>query len=566
MILKIFLIFIFTLFFISCSKDANTTRRNDTNFTIEDVNSTDKEDANFTIEEINTTRKEKKTTPLYPTDTDNDGLADKYEASLGLIVGEKDASSPFLDPLYTYQWHLNNSFKKYEDINIQPVWRETIGEKNITVAIVDTGVDANHSDLVVDFNKSFRYSDDSNNPSPTASQLYLDSDGSAHGTACAGIVAEKGWNEVGGRGIAPNIDLVGLNVFSSPTDAHFASALLRKGVDVSSNSWGGGNANSLYDDRTSLEAIESGVKTLRQGKGVVYVFASGNDSANANFQSILTSGDVIAVSAVDEKGKFEKYSDFGSDILLSAPGGASNVQSSPAIITTDLAGLKYGMDVYKEHWVVDGNEKGDYTHSMDGTSAACPMVSGVVGLMLSVNSNLTYKDVQYILAKTARKNDANDSSWSLNGAGISVSDKYGFGVVDATSAVHLAKDFVSLGKIETIEQNISVEKLPRSQEQELYSVNIEKNLLVKDVYLNIKTDHDNNGKLKIVLESPSGTQSTLAYGDTVLYDKYNPWKFLTTHFLDENASGEWKVSIEDTGFGNKITYLKLSLEIQGYKK
>lgn len=536
MILKIFLTLFITLFLLSCSKDANST--------IEGNDSS----------------------PFYPTDTDNDGLADKYEASLGLVVGEKDASSPFLDPLYTYQWHLNNSFKKYEDINIQPVWRETIGEKNITVAIVDTGVDANHSDLVVDFNKSFRYSDDSNNPSPTASQLYLDSDGSAHGTACAGIVAEKGWNEVGGRGIAPNIDLVGLNVFSSPTDAHFASALLRKGVDVSSNSWGGGNANSLYDDRTSLEAIESGVKTLRKGKGVVYVFASGNDSANANFQSILTSGDVIAVSAVNEKGKFEKYSDFGSDILLSAPGGASNVQSSPAIITTDLAGLKYGMDVYKEHWVVDGNEKGDYTHSMDGTSAACPMVSGVVGLMLSVNSDLTYKDVQYILAKTARKNDVNDSSWSVNGAGISVSDKYGFGVVDATSAVNLAKDFKSLGKIETIEQNISVEKLPSSQEQELYGVNIEKNLVVKDVYLNIKTDHDNNGKLKIVLESPSGTQSTLAYGDTVLYDKYNPWKFLTTHFLDENASGEWKVFIEDTGFGNSITYLNFSLEIQGYKK
>lgn len=504
--------------------------------------------------------------PLSLTDTDSDGLADKYENFLGFVVGINDASSSTLDPLFSHQWHLNNTIVKGEDINVESVWRETIGEKNITIAIVDTGVDANHSDIALDLNASYRYSDNSNDPSPTASQLYLNSSANAHGTACAGIVAAKAWNSKGVRGVAPNINLVGLNVFSSPTDANFASALLREGIDISSNSWGGGGANTLYDDRTSLEAIESGVKTLRDGKGVIYVFASGNDSANANFQSILTSSYVISVSSVSQDGKFEDYSDFGSNILIAAPGGSMNVEYEPAIVTTDLAGLQYGMDVYKERWDVLGNEEGDYTNTMNGTSASCPIISGVVGLMLSVNSNLRYKDVQYILAKTARRNDPLDPSWTQNAAGLYASDKYGFGVVDAKEAVAFAKSFTGLGEQKIIHKEILVERLPESQNEVVFSVNVDENIYVQDLQLNIITDHDNSGKLKIVLESPSGTRSTLAYGDTVLYNDYNPWKFLSVQFLDEKSNGEWKIYIQDNGFDNSVSSLELSLDIKGYVK
>ena len=536
MIFKTLLILATTLFLVSCGDNASSTTEY------------------------------KESYPISLTDTDNDGLADKYEDSLGLVVGKNDASSSLLDPVFNEQWHLKNNFVKYEDINVETAWRETIGEKNVTIAIVDTGVDANHSDIELDLNASYRYSDDSNDPSPTPSQLYLNSSANAHGTACAGIVAAKGWNSIGVRGIAPNINLVGLNVFSSPTDANFASALLREGVDVSSNSWGGGGANTLYDDRTSLEAIQSGVKTLRDGKGVVYVFASGNDSANANFQSILTSSYVISVSSVSQFGKFEEYSDYGSNILVAAPGGSRNIEYEPAIVTTDLASLQYGMDVYKDHWVVDGNEDGDYTNKMNGTSASCPIVSGVVGLILSVNSNLTYKDTQYVLAKTARKNDVSDSSWSRNAAGLYVSDKYGFGVVDATEAVAFAKLFAGLGQQNIVSKIVPVDILPESQNEITLKVSIDENIYVQDVQLNIKTDHDNSGKLKIVLESPSGTRSTLAYGDTVLYNDYNPWKFLSVQFLDEKSAGEWKIYIEDTGFGNSVSSLEISLDIKGYIK
>lgn len=534
-----------TLFLVSCSQN------NSENITDENVS------------DKNVSDQIKK---IVLTDLDDDGLADKYESVLGFVVGEKDADSLTLDPLYQKEWYLSNSIANGEDINIKPVWRETIGEKNITVAIVDTGVDVNHSDIIVDLNKSFRYSDNSHNPSPTFAQLYEKSESNAHGTACAGIVAAQGWNSIGVRGIAPNIDVVGLNVFSSPTDANFASALLKEGVDVSSNSWGGGGAYTLYDDSTSLEAIESGVKKLRDGKGVVYVFAAGNDGANANFQSILSSGYVIAVSAVDEYGKFEGYSDFGSNILVSAPGGSANVEYERAIVTTDISGLKYGMDVYKRHWVVDGNEEGDYTKAMNGTSAACPMISGVVALMLSVNSKLSYTQVQYILALSARKNDPSDASWQKNGADILYSEKYGFGVVDAEKAVQMAKEFQSLKNERNISAPFTIDELPASQEKRVYRLNIEDDFSVQNVYLHIATDHDNCGKLNIVLISPSGTKSILAYGDILLYDSYNPWQFLSVAFLNETTKGEWRVEVEDLGFGNSVSKLVLSLDIKGYEK
>lgn len=507
-------------------------------------------------------------------DTDNDGLADKYEDALGLSVGVKDADSVVSDPLLQYQWHLinqeiaphvnNNILVQNEDINIAPVWKDTIGEKNITVSIVDTGIDSKHQDLDIDTDKSYRYSDDTNDPSPTNIQLYNNNEGSAHGTACAGLVAAKGWNSIGTRGVAPNINIAGLNVFSNPTDASFADALQRMDIDVSSNSWGGGGAHWLFDDITSLEAIENGVINGRDKKGIVYIFASGNDGANANFQSILASGYVIPVSAVDGAGKIADYSDFGANILVSAPGGDADTDTRPALITTDLSGLTNGMDTYKKHWEVSANESGDFTHAMNGTSAACPIVAGIAGLMLSVNANLTYRDIQYILATTARKNDSEDNSWFQNGADYSVSDKYGFGVVDAAKAVEKSRNFSSLVNEKFFNKEYAVNIAVDTPKTVILDMDVEESFSVLQAQILIDSDHDNPGKLQIILESPMGTKSTLAYGDTLLYDKYEPWTLMTFQMLNEDSNGKWRLHITDLGSGNHGNLLKYSLTIKGY--
>ena len=71
--------------------------------------------------------------------------------------------------------------------------------------------------------------------------------------------------------------------------------------------------------------------------------------------------------------------------------------------------------------------------------------------MLEANPNLTYRDVQHIIANTARVNDANDNGWQVNGAGHDVSHKYGFGVIDAGAAVNMAETWT------TVDEEISFE-------------------------------------------------------------------------------------------------------------
>ena len=560
-ILKYFTI-LTLLSFLSCNKDESTpfvTPINDINISDEnssnDINTSDENNNSVVV-----------TSTFNQYDTDNDGLADAYEADFNLTVGIIDANNSQLDPLFIEQWHLKNTLFPMADINISPVWRETLGTKEIVVSVVDTGIDTLHGDLNVDLNRSFRYSDLSSNCSPTTAQLYNDNSGSAHGTACAGIIAAKGWNGIGVRGIAPNISLVGLNVFSKPDDDSFSSALQRDGIDVSSNSWGGGGANWLFDDVVSVEAIRNGIMNGRDSKGISYIFASGNDTANANFQSILTSGYVVAVSAVDSTGKYESYSDYGANILVAAPGGAANYNTNPAIVTTDLHGLSNGMDVYREHWDTPENSEGDYTNSMNGTSAACPVVSGVVSLMLSVNNALTYRDIQYILAITAKKNDSEDESWRYNGVDLPISDKYGFGLVDAASAVSVSKDFISLGAEITTSHLYDVNISIDTPNTVLLESEFEEDFTITQVQLEIKTNHDNNGKLKILLQSPSGTISTLAYGDTILYDRYEPWTFLSVQFLNEKSKGVWRVYILDEGESNSGELQEWKITLKGYSR
>ncbi len=567
------IVFLFLLVLHGCGGSSNKIESNssDKNITFPDKNTTFP-DKNITIPDKNETNE----TIVENNDTDNDGLADRYEKEFGLVVGIKDADDETLDPLYAYQWHLSNlghtseantdTLEAHEDINIKPVWKDTLGHPDIVVSVVDTGVEANHTDLQVDFNSSYRYSDNSHDPSVTSSQLYKDKEGSAHGTACAGIIAAKGWNSQGVRGIAPKVTLAGLNVFSAPSDANFADALQRMDVDVSSNSWGGGGAYWLFDDITSLQAIENSIVNGRDGKGIVYIFASGNDRANANFQSILTSGYVVAVSAVNGAGEFEAYSDFGANILVSAPGGAKSSSGEPAIVSTDLSGLKYGFDHYREHWDVSGNDNGDYTSVMNGTSASCPMVSGVASLMLSVNPELTYRDIQYLLATTARKVDVDDDSWMTNASAYKVSDKYGFGVIDAAAAVKKASKFISLGEELNVTKSLDGNYSITSEKSVSLALEVPTSFKMMLVQATVWIEHNNPGKLKIILESPSGTKSVLAYGDTVLYDSYTPWTFSSVQMLDESSEGRWHLHIDDRGEGNSGALTKWELTLKGYKK
>ena len=144
------------------------------------------------------------------------------------------------DPLYGCQWHLNNTGQRKggvsgEDINVEAVWAAGILGAEINVAVVDTGMDADHEDLRDNVVKT-RNHDYTAPEDEDTTDIY--NPASNHGTAVAGIIAARD-NSLGVRGVAPRARLYGYNFLLDSTDAKMADAMRRNAEEthVSNNSW-----------------------------------------------------------------------------------------------------------------------------------------------------------------------------------------------------------------------------------------------------------------------------------------------------------------------------------------
>ena len=166
--------------------------------------------------------------------------------------------------------------------------------------------------------------------------------------------------------------------------------------------------------------MQKAVNSGRSDMGSVIVFAAGDGRAQANdlaLQPIPADPRVIAVAASDADGQVASYSTGGAALLVAAVGDNVAVPM-PA---------------------------GQAPGYVSGTSYAAASVSAIVGMMLSANPNLGWRDVQEILADSAYMPAPSAASFTFNGAtfwnggGMHFSDALGFGVVDANVAVNLAR-------------------------------------------------------------------------------------------------------------------------------
>jgi kexin len=181
-----------------------------------------------------------------------------------------------------------------------------------------------------------------------------------------------------------------------------------------------------------VRVLQRGVLEGRSGRGIVYVFSSGNEythGEDVNMEQYLHSRFTITVGATDKLGLHSYYSTTGSSLFISAPGGDATQHSNSWHVAATGGGCA---------------EQGQ------GTSYACPVVSGVVALMLQANPQLGWRDVHGILAATTSRNDPTSSLWTTNAAGFIHNIKYGFGMVDASAAVEAALSWTNPG----IEQRI----------------------------------------------------------------------------------------------------------------
>ncbi|MDO4550075.1 MAG: S8 family serine peptidase [Planctomycetia bacterium] len=483
------------------------------------------------------------------------------------------------DPLFEEQWHLENDGEilGFEggttDINIVEAWDLATGA-GVTIAIVDDGVDFTHEDLRAHYLAalSYDYDEDNTNPSPKT-------DEDMHGTAVAGAALGNN-NEVGGVGSAFDANLVAVRLLGeNMTDFTTALALGSHidQIDISSNSWGPiGPRVGIPEGIGPLAqaAIEAGVTEGRNGKGVIYVVAGGNDletGGNVNQDGLVNNIHVIGVAAVGPDGKQTYYSTPGAALFISAPSSDATDAVEIGITTTDRTGTAG----YNDGNSAENYEDANYTNDFGGTSAAAPIVSGVIALMLEANPALTYRDVQYILQQTAVKNDPDDAGWKRNGAGNWVNHKYGFGLIDAAAAVKAAQEWTNVLPMGSIHSGtVAVnQRIPDSSTQGVSSTISMPNYIqfVERVEVKVNIPHTVTGDLEVVLISPSGTESVLAeLHDTQMAAfmgmesfGYNEWTFSSTFCWGEESGGDWQLTVRDLATGGTGTFTDWSLSIHG---
>jgi subtilisin family serine protease len=338
------------------------------------------------------------------------------------------------------QWHLQNTArytgqKNGEDVGALEAWKITRGDANVTVAVLDDGVDIDHPNLLRNIRRNPDKSDpndlcgcdyyipddqpDHFNPRPKTFNYPYDqlAGNDIHGTACAGIIAADGKGG-GAVGIAPACKILPVKIFHAEklaADERVADAIRYSALhaDVLSCSWFSG-----YNADIDMALEDS--KTLgRNGKGAVLVFASGNESGPVRFPARHAAA--LAVGASTDKATFATYSSAGPEQSIVAP-SSGGVRS---IFTTDVSSPGRGFNPGDAD---KGGADGLHTNSFGGTSAAAPLVAGVAALILSVKPKIDRFEVQDILQSTTEKIGTGYDSKGH-------SDKLGYGRVNAAAAV-----------------------------------------------------------------------------------------------------------------------------------
>lgn len=501
----------------------------------------------------------------------------------------------FDDPLYDAQSWI------YNLINVEPVWRQNITGKGVRVRVNDNGVDVQHAD----FAKKF----DADASCEWYTPISNEKD---HGTSCASIAVAHANNGECSVGIASGATLSSCRVYGSNAtrelddDFTFIATKVDQ-MDISSNSWGIDACRRLQKDDDSrgqlqqprwksqencpfsqttegspcsldvcndffsskdcetsivdycevnyevdvaacIEVLDlfvsceyetlsegtqknliKGITEGRDGKGIIYIFAAGNRyeiGADTNFEGWLNTRFTIAVGAVGKRGIHASYSTSGAALFVSAPGG-------------DLEYLR-GFLVAKPG--------GGCKDAGIGTSFAVPIVTGVVALLLEVNSNLGWRDVQGILASTSQMTDPEDSSWVINAAGFHHSYKYGFGIVDAQAAVTATKNWEQYPSEKQVVIQSGRVDLPILDDKTPVSsvLDVPIDIVAESVVVYLELHHSSRGDLDVILISPSGTQSVLHPSmrpETTTDDER--WKLMTVRNWGENAHGLWTLSIVD---------------------
>jgi thermitase len=292
------------------------------------------------------------------------------------------------DPLFEQQWHLPH-------VGALDAWSSTTGNKDLLVAVVDTGVDYNHPDLKANTIKGKDFTKESADGLDP-----IDSFG--HGTHVAGIIAAVANNGIGVSGAAPNVKILAVKVLSAKGGGSlFAIAGgIKHSVDM-----GAKIVNLSLGGPAVTDLISSAVGYWATKKGALLIAAAGNSNTAVGTPARIDDY-FMAVAASDQNNNRAKFSCYGKELSVTAPG----VQIMATTPTYKVPLNDYG---YAQNYAF-----------LQGTSMATPLVAGVAALVWSRHPEWTAKQVRQHLEKTA-----------VDVGPAGKDNESGFGVVNAGAAL-----------------------------------------------------------------------------------------------------------------------------------
>ena len=308
-------------------------------------------------------------------------------------------SDPYFDPTGVQRVAPDNDLR--QENGAMPV-----SGRNVTVAVLDTGINSQHADLAGKVVQNVRLADTQSVPGsfvyPAPVENLTNTDVvSGHGTFVGGVIAASGASSSGRfAGVAPGARLLGLSagdlnlMYVLSGFDYLLEKRVQYNVRVVNCSF---SANTVFDLN---DPVNVATKILTD-TGVNVVFSAGNSgSGNGTMNPYAIAPWVIGVGATDPGGRLAAYSSRGNfgDALqhpsLVAP-GTNIISLRSALGITGVSGIA-GADAQR----LSATEIPYYT-TATGTSFSAPQVAGAIALMLEVNPNLTPADVKDILSRTA---------------------------------------------------------------------------------------------------------------------------------------------------------------------
>ncbi|XP_052229687.1 furin-like protease kpc-1 isoform X5 [Dreissena polymorpha] len=428
-------------------------------------------------------------------------------------------------------------------MGIGDAWNLGVTGENVTLGVLDVGVDIAHPYLKDNIALQLSWNYDSNNSdvSPGYQHSYKEMlQSQDHGTNICGLLsANSNENATCAKGVAFQAKLaimkvahldVKIGVFADDDNIARGLAHIANTISIYVNAFTYNNTFRNLDFATAA-VLEQGTRSGREGKGSLFVFPSAK--IGGGLENNLHT---IVVSGVDSNGSVPASVDSNAAVLTSALAHGFSLMTRGMTTTTGT------------------NPETKCTEKFGGTSASTAFLSGILALVLQANPDISWRDVMHIIVQSSEHESlmSESSNFTPNAAGKYFHAMFGFGLINAGKAVTLARTWTPVGNMFAV---TGTHQSQRSCSDVSCSVGFDIKCAdncscvstVEQVQVSITCHTSNPNKTSVYMTSPSGTKSILVQeGQISTKDIITDVLMRSVNFWGENATGLWIINISIT--------------------